>query len=266
MKRIYPFIFNPGTEVILVRHDLSQAQENREFVYHNPDVANGVAMFATPRMRQCIRLLHELCHNGDSTILTCSSPYLRAVETHQQIIDLIAEDTNSWLDLGQRIALREIALGHRDGRTLDQLKEIADEDELFEMFMQIVNKHFTPTALEAGAEIVSPHLLGESYAQVHDRLLPELEILAQTMQFHGSDKLLITSHGGTMRMIVAAIFGLDAKEASSLRNPDNCEIWKISISVGANPTPHLLSVTNPGNPIFKSKVSATLVHGHSVSP
>ena len=69
---------------------------------------------------------------------------------------------------------------------------------------------------------------GESPADCYDRISTFLETLMRQVKRKDADKVLIVSHGTTIRTFVTRFMHLTVEEYENMRNPKNCDIITIT--------------------------------------
>ncbi len=69
---------------------------------------------------------------------------------------------------------------------------------------------------------------GESPADCFDRISTFLETLMRQVRRKGADRVLIVSHGTTIRTFVTRFMHLTVEDYESMRNPKNCDIITIT--------------------------------------
>lgn len=145
----------------------------------NSDLCNvDVELSREGRMQA--ELLKERLHNYKIDALY-SSNLLRAVQT--------AEILNQFLELPHEIreGIKEISFGELEGKT----------DE----FIKKNFKEFKNEQLKLLEDL--PYPGGENGTSVYERAMPIIQEIIQS----GKDNILIVTHGGTIRVLLTALFG-----------------------------------------------------------
>lgn len=73
---------------------------------------------------------------------------------------------------------------------------------------------------------------GESPADCFDRMSTFLETLMRQIKRKNADRVLIVSHGTTIRTFVMRFMHLTVEDYENIRNPRNCDIVTISEDIG----------------------------------
>ena len=70
---------------------------------------------------------------------------------------------------------------------------------------------------------------GESPADCYDRVATFLESLQRQVQRKGRDKILIVSHGLTIRCFIMRFLHLTVEQFGKIKNPSNCDCVRIAL-------------------------------------
>jgi broad specificity phosphatase PhoE len=166
------------TRLLLVRH--GETEWNKEGRYH------GVTDVELSKvgLEQARRLSQRLAKEKPDALY--SSPLKRAMQTAQQI----AEVHN--MSIVPRDELRELNLGDFEGK---RFRGAGDEGRPLEAAWEVGNVDFTPPG-------------GETLYQLHDRVAGFLSALGVR---HSERTVLIVSHGGTLRVMICHLMGIELK-------------------------------------------------------
>lgn len=166
------------TRLLLVRH--GETEWNKEGRYHGvTDVE-----LSEIGLEQARILSQRLAKEKPDALY--SSPLKRAMQTAQQI----AEVHN--LSIVPRDELRELNLGAFEGK---KFRGVEDDGRPLEV------------AWEAGDIDFSPPR-GETLYQLHDRVAGFVSTLRER---HSEGVVLIVSHGGTLRMMICHLIGIELR-------------------------------------------------------
>jgi alpha-ribazole phosphatase len=164
--------------LLLVRH--GETEWNKEGRYHG---VTDVELSETG-LGQAKRLGQRLAAEKPDALY--SSPLKRAMQTAQQI----AEVNN--LSIVPRDELRELNLGDFEGK---RFRGVGDEGRPLEAAWEAGNIEFSP-------------LGGETLHQLHDRVVGFVSTLRER---HSEGVVLIVSHGGTLRMMICHLIGIELR-------------------------------------------------------
>lgn len=171
------------TRLVLIRHGEQEAAA-RGRCYGSLDIGLSPAGEA-----QAHRLAHALSELELTAVI--SSPLRRAVRTAEPIA------AAHGLTVAVNEALCELDFGQLEGRSFDEVA--ATEPELYQQWMT------DPTT------VVFPG--GESFHDLHRRTLRAVDELRAA---HADQTIVLVTHGGVIRAIVADALGLQAKRIFQL--------------------------------------------------
>ncbi|GKS82221.1 phosphoglycerate mutase [Ligilactobacillus pabuli] len=182
----------------IVRHGQSQA--NAHQIMQGAQVNTPLSTKGQNQARQTAAKLSEV----EFTAIF-ASPLARAAQT-AQIIRPDQTVTYDW-------RLREFDYGQWDGQLTWKLRQ--DHPQFFDE-----NQNLLP-----GSQVLSG---GETHAQALARLRSFFQTTVSSLP--SDARVLIVSHGYTIKLIVALLLGLDDQHVATLNEPDNAGVTKISWS------------------------------------
>ncbi|MCW2278546.1 alpha-ribazole phosphatase [Heliophilum fasciatum] len=172
------------TRVYLIRHGETEWNQYRRFQGHS-----DVELSAQGR-HQARRLLLRLA--GEPLDHIYASDLRRAAETAR----IIAEARSVPLEEDRRF--RECHFGHWEGMTFAEIHQAYPEES--QTWMKAPNRFQAPG--------------GESFADVQQRTYPAL---LERVEQHVGQSIAIVAHGGTLRILLCAILGVDLDRAWQFR-------------------------------------------------
>ncbi|KRL00904.1 histidine phosphatase family protein [Liquorilactobacillus capillatus] len=183
------------TTLYIVRHGQSEA--NKAGILQGSKIDTPL----TAKGRQQAQAVHQnLVHFNFNQVY--ASPLLRAAQTAQ----IIAAKTTTTFDS----RLKEYDYGDWDGQL---------EKDIHQKYQQFFNSQHN---LLPGSDKVSH---GESFAAVTARLEDLFKELANK---HGDEKILIVSHGFTIKLMLNAVLGI--QNLVNLNEPSNAGVTKIELT------------------------------------
>ena len=187
------------TELILARHGETDWNRENRFQGHADPPLNELGR------RQSAELAEALA--GETIARVYTSPLRRASETAEIVARRLAVDVEP---LEQ---LREIDVGAWSGLTRDEVAV-----RFPEQYARWLER--------------SPHGFedGETYAELAARVVPAVSRLAER---HGSETILVVTHGGPSRVLQARAAGIDYAEARRRETVlANCAVCRFAVEDG----------------------------------
>lgn len=185
--------------IILIRHGLSQGNENKSLLETTPDYALKLTDKGIEQAKQAGQEIKKII--SQETLQVYISPYHRTRQTLQCMQESIKENI---IRIFEDPRIREQDWGHL--RNLDLNEEIVQERNEFSTFYYRIPD-------------------GESGADVYDRVSIFLETLHRDFQKPDyPENVLIVTHGMTIRLFLMRWFHWSVEEFELLRNPSNCQI------------------------------------------
>lgn len=184
-------------EILLVRHGQSKGNTGEEDPREigDPNLAlteKGRAQARAAGARVGPAFLRECLHYR--------SPYLRNIQTS----DCMLEGAGvTGVRIYEDIRLREVEFGYDDVPSQENMRKV--HGWMFYRFRG-----------------------GESPADCYDRTSAALESILRQVERKRVGKVMIVSHGLTIRCFVARFFHLTVEQFESLANPANCDVIRIA--------------------------------------
>lgn len=160
--------------------------------------------------RQAQQLGLTLSHQVPAPDVVISSDLSRARETAAPFAARIGVAVRT------SAAFREVDVGDWAGRTFAEMAAAHPE---------------TMAALSAGEDRARGG--GETFAQVRDRCVAGLAVVLDELRGAGADRTVaVFTHGGPIRLAVAAALGIPTPGHRGLASPDNCSVTTVVHRVG----------------------------------
>lgn len=197
----------------LVRHAESEANIGRVAAYEVGDHAIGLSECGKEQARAIGRAIGREFIEG---ALVYTSPYRRTRETLVQIYDgcgVVPPERHRGLYEDPR--LREVEHGYEPSAPQEELRK-------------------------THGWFYYRYRGGESPADCYDRTSSFLESMMRQVERRHADRVLIVTHGLTIRCFVMRFMHLTVEEFDSLANPANCDVVTIA-DEGRLPAPQFTS-------------------------
>ena len=190
--------------IFLVRHGQSLGNVNKSVYYTTPDskitlTEKGKEQALDAGARICS--LSKLLDGQNTWFHVCYSPYERAKETKDILVDFMLSDRKLITFQREDPRLRE--------REWGKLRDLNDthkgnKDHFFDFF-------YKPDG-------------GESFADCYDRV----SNFHQWLEFNSKEEnVIIVAHGESIKCYMAYLLGWTEQEFSRYKNPKNCEVFLI---------------------------------------
>jgi broad specificity phosphatase PhoE len=183
----------PSTTLLLARH--GETADNRRLVFQGQA---GKALNALGRA-QAMRLSERMRHHPPDVIV--ASDLERAVETARIVGEVVG------LDLELDPDLREVDVGSWTGKS---------HEEVQEQFPDEWNAWASGIDVRRGG--------GETYGELSERVERAIVRAATT---HAGKRVLLVSHGGSIKAYVAKMLGVSAEGMRALAGVANCGLTAI---------------------------------------
>ena len=191
-------------EILLVRH--GESEGNSEEV--DPQQEGDFCLNLTESGRtQAYNRGKKIGEEYIQSALIYNSPYFRTRQTLDRILDGARIKNKNELVMYEDPRLREVEHGFH-GTTIDVEKQ---------RHLRKIHGYF-----------YYRYKGGESPADCFDRVATFLESMRRQMERKNKDKVLIVSHGLTIRCFVMRFLHLTVEEFDSMKNPGNCDQIRIS--------------------------------------
>lgn len=202
--------------IILIRHGESEGNSDPDYYAHTPDNQVPLTEKGREQSRRCGEELRNLlsCRGREADAKTCIrrqetahfyvSPFLRAVQTFEEISKSLAPNSYTWMEEPR---LREQEWGNLLTQA-DQNKACQDRARVGRFFYRFEN--------------------GESGADVYDRVSVFLETLFRSFttskdRFPAENYVLV-SHGLLIRLFLARYYHWSVADFERIENLKNCEM------------------------------------------
>lgn len=179
----------------LVRHGESEANIGKRSPYLDGDHTIGLTSLGREQARQTGAALGRTFLDR---ALIYHSPYQRTCETLAGIL-AGAEISTSRVKIYEDPRLREVEAGYKER---DQQHHLREKHGWF--YYRFEN--------------------GESPADCYDRMCTFLESLTRQVKRSSVQRVLIVSHGFTIRCFVMRFLHLTVRQYETIKNPENCDI------------------------------------------
>jgi len=197
-------------ELLLVRHGQSEGNlEEGDINKVDPQQNGDYCLNLTPLgITQAENEGREIGSDFIRDALIYRSPYYRTRQTLDGIIKGAGIRTSDELVIYEDPRLREVEHGfHQTTKDVRNQKDI----------LRDIHGYF-----------YYRYKGGESPADCYDRVATFLESMRRQMERKNKDKVLIVSHGLTIRCFVMRFLHLTVEEFDSMRNPANCAQVRIA--------------------------------------
>lgn len=197
--------------IILIRHGESKANVDRTLHVNTPDHRIPLTEIGVQQARDAGAKLHRELHKSESAgirIQFYTSPYLRARQTCQNIIDSLKELGVSDIRNYEDPRLREQDFGnYRHPHEYPALE--LERDEFGTFFYRVPG--------------------GESGADVFDRLSGAMDTMHRDfVKADFPENMIVVSHGLTIRLFLMRWFHWTVEQFEKLRNPRNCQHYVLA--------------------------------------
>jgi len=198
-------------EIILVRH--GESEGNTKLV--DPQQSGDFNLnLTTLGNQQAINRGKLIGADFIRNALIYNSPYHRTRETLQGILVGAGIPNEPSLPIYEDPRLREVEHGfHGTREDIDEQQKLRDTHGYF----------------------YYRYKGGESPADCFDRVATFLESMRRQMERKNKDKVLIVTHGLTIRCFVMRFLHLSIEQFETIRNPDNCDQIRITYKKHINP-------------------------------
>lgn len=200
-----------------IRHGLSTANVDFDVYAKQADSTipltdEGITQ-ASCAGRRLARLIEDHSPLGTlSKVRIWRSPYLRARQTTEAIVDSLQEDSFS-VDVRENVALREQHFGVWTGvSTEERRKRWPHESALYDGHIR------------DGAGFWAPIPCGESQAQVANRVQTVFGAIHHDFEQHGIEDVVIVSHGIAIQCAIMQWMRFPYEWISESPHVENCEI------------------------------------------
>lgn len=145
------------------------------------------------------------------------SPYLRARQTTQEILNVLNRSGEFEVDQRENIALREQSFGVWTGmQTEDRLREWPRESAFYDQLVQ------------SGGRFWAPIPCGESQAQVASRVQTVFGAIHHDREHHGIHDVIIVSHGIAIQCAIMQWMRYTFEWIHEHPHVNNCEVRLIN--------------------------------------
>jgi broad specificity phosphatase PhoE len=198
-------------QLFFVRHGQSKGNVDKKVYYDMRDQDIELTEKGHDQAKNAGKWLYDTVVGWESwkSFDVYSSPYTRAVQTANNIVDYLASYED---DCDVTFKRQDPRLREREWGTLRDLNDSLDKgskDHLFDFF-------YKPTE-------------GESFANVYDRVACFHQWL---MTQNSNSNIIIVAHGESIKCYLAYLFGWTPEDFSKYKNPNNCEIIMVNEHIG----------------------------------
>ena len=189
--------------IILVRHGNSEANNNYDILKNVPDNKVHLTEKGKNQAKEAGKRLKQLL--GNESIQFYVSPYTRAKETYENILESLKSNHSSCIYVA---SIREQEYGNLQSEMDRQFKE---QEEVGVYFYRFKN--------------------GESGADVHARMNIFLQYLFRrilSIDYFSWDNVVIVSHALTIKFFIMAFLNLPVSEFDNIKELDNAQYLVIN--------------------------------------
>jgi 2,3-bisphosphoglycerate-dependent phosphoglycerate mutase len=202
----------PPMQIRLVRHGESEGNVDRGVYLHKPDHALELSSRGVTQAFQCGRDLAEISYQPQRIWM---SPYRRTRQTAASIIDGAEWDRKD-LDIRESIHLVEQQFGLFDGHLDEDLPKLFPAE----------HAHYRKAEQFEG-RFWARMPLGESRFDVCQRVHQFFGTIQRDAERHGIERIMVVSHGVTIRAFVMMWCHKPWEWFEAERNPLNAEVVEI---------------------------------------
>ena len=192
-------------EILLVRHGQSKSNIREESPHSHGDHAVGLTDFGVTQAKAVGASFAPIVHDP-RTLLYCS-PYTRTRETMRSLLDGAYENTSPKPSrtVYEDPRLREVEHGYGTFEDCERQENLRRRHGWF----------------------YYRFLGGESPADCYDRCSTFIDSMFRQVERKSASRVLIVSHGLTIRCLVMRLLHLSVEDFDSMANPENASVVRV---------------------------------------